>query len=151
MASPLDDLSGVKLRIYCYLLQQGGPVGVRETQRALNLKTASHASYHLQKMYEDGLLEKTPQNTYLLLERFRVKSIRINVLTEYFLLRGRFWPRTVFFATYLLISLIIAIILMASQLFSVLNYYLILSTILSLAVAFFEIRRELRALPTEEN
>jgi hypothetical protein len=130
-------------------LLQNDQVGVRETQRALNLKTASHASYHLQKLWEDDIVEKTPQNQYYLKEQYRVRSIQVNVLTDYFLVAGRFWPRTVFFATYLICSLLIALVLLHFELRDVLIYYLLISSILSLIVAIYEIMRQLRVLPWE--
>lgn len=146
----LNDLKGVRLRIYCYLLQQDGPVGVREVQRILGLKSSSHSGYHLQKMLESGLVGQTPQNTYYLKDEYKVNSIKINVLTEYFLLWGRFWPRTVFFAVYLIMSLMFSIILITLDQFFILKIYIILSILLSLVVAALEIKRELKALPWDE-
>ena len=146
----LNELKGVRLRIFCYLLQQDGPVGVREVQRTLGLKSSSHSGYHLQKMLELGLVGQTPQNTYYLKKEYKVNSIKINVLTEYFLLWGRFWPRTVFFAVYLVMSLLFSIILITLDQFVILKIYIILSILLSLMIAAFEIKRELKALPWDE-
>ena len=142
-------LKGVRLQIFCYILQQKNPVGVREIQRALRLKSASHAAYHLQALYDEGILLKTPQNTYLLEDRYRVNSIKINVLTEYFLFAGRFWPRTVFFASFLFFSLVISFILVLSNQKAIVLTYLVLSTVASLVIATIESIRQIQALPWE--
>ncbi|MHA2029559.1 MAG: hypothetical protein ACW99A_06630 [Candidatus Kariarchaeaceae archaeon] len=146
---PLEELSGVRLRVFCYLLKQNEPVGVRETQRSLGLKTASHANYHLQKLVELKMVKQTPQNSYYLLPDYKIKSIRVNVLTDYLLIRGKFWPRTVFFASYLFFSLIIALILSYSDSIQILKIYGFISLVVSLIVTIFEVRRQLNALPWE--
>ncbi len=148
---PLEELTGVRLRIFCYLIKQDEPVGVRSTQRSLGLKTASHANYHLQKLVDLKIAEQTPQNTYYLLPDYKIKSIKVNVLTDYMLIRGKFWPRTVYFATYLLISLFIAIVLSYSNSIGVLKIYIFLSIIVSLIVTIFEVKRQLNALPWDED
>ena len=74
-----------------------------------------------------------------------------NVLTEYFLLWGRFWPRTIFFAVYLIMSLIFSIILISLDLFYILKIYIVISILVSIIIASLEIRRELKALPWKEN
>lgn len=149
LTNPLEELSGVRLRIFCYLLKQNESVGVRETQRALGLKTASHASYHLQKLVELKVVKQTPQNSYFLLPEYKIKSIRVNVLTDYLLIRGKFWPRTVFFATYLFLSLIIGIILIYTDSIGVLKLYSFISIIIALIITIIEVKRQLDALPWE--
>ncbi|MHA2503785.1 MAG: hypothetical protein ACXAE3_13070 [Candidatus Kariarchaeaceae archaeon] len=150
MDERLADLKGLRLRIFCYLLQEG-QVGVRQVQRALNLKSASHAAYHLTKLYETDIVNKTPDNRYKLKEEFQQKSVKINVMTEYYLLVGKFWPRTVFYSTYLVISLIIGLSLVFIDNLTVLRIYLILSLGLALAVSIYEVMHQLRALPWEED
>ena len=44
----ISSLTGVALRVFLYALKKGKDFGVRETQRDLGLKTASHAQYHHQ-------------------------------------------------------------------------------------------------------
>jgi hypothetical protein len=146
---PLEELQGVRLRIFCYLIKQKDPVGVRSTQRSLGLKTASHANYHLQKLVDMKIAKKTPQNSYYLLPEYKIKSIRVNVLTDYLLIRGKFWPRTVFFATYLFLSLIIALILSYADLIQFLQIYVFLSLVVALVVTILEVRHQLNALPWE--
>lgn len=146
----IENLRGIRLRIYCYLLQQDEPVGVRQTQRALHLKSPSHASYHLQKLLDDEIVEKSPQNSYFLVNRYKVKSIKINVLSDYFLLAGRFWPRTAFYAIYLIVSMVISLVLLITSIETVLVYYLSLSLLVSVIIAIYEVYKQTNALPWEE-
>ena len=39
----LEALKGITLKVYCFLLQANKPIGPRELQRALRLKSSSHA------------------------------------------------------------------------------------------------------------
>jgi len=144
---PLSDLKGLRLRIFCYLLQRDEKVGVREVQRALHLKTASHAAYHLSKLYETDIVDKTPDNQYILKDKYQQKSVQINVLVDYYLLAGRFWPRTVFYSSYLLISLILGIVLVFVGDLTVLKIYLLLSLVLAFVVSIYEVYRQMTALP----
>ncbi|MDH5404255.1 MAG: transcriptional regulator [Candidatus Heimdallarchaeota archaeon] len=146
----LSSLKGIRLKIFCYLLQQDEAVGVRETQRLFRLKTPSHADYHLQKLLEMGIVEKNSQNRYLLLDKYRVKSIRINVLSEYIMMLGRFWPKSIYFITYLITSFIFAIVLSFYQYHNILRIYLIISLLFNLIYASYEVRRQLKALPWDE-
>jgi len=101
-------------------------------------------------MHNAGIVSKNPQNSYFIVEKYKVKSIKINVLTEYFLLLGRFWPKTIYFVTYLFLSLIIAFILVSLDKIDLLKIYLIVSITINLVVSFIEVRNQLKALPWDE-
>ncbi|MHA2252727.1 MAG: hypothetical protein ACXAD7_20355 [Candidatus Kariarchaeaceae archaeon] len=143
----INSLTGIRLRIFCFLLQQNGPIGVRAVQRALSLKTASHSNYHLQKLYELDIVDKTPQNLYVLKAQYHKRSIKVNVLAEYVLLKGKFWPKSTFFASYLVTSLLIAVVLAIFNQVDVLIVYLILSLMASIIVVTLEVWKQLKSLP----
>lgn len=148
----LENLTGMRLRIFCYLLQNPDKeFGVREVMRAMNLKTSSHSSYHLQKLNEMGILIKTPQNTYLFKEEFKQKSVKLNVLTEFILIRGKFLPKSIFFATYLFVSFIFGIILLSVGKSSVITIYFYLSLIVSSIVVVFDIKRQFNVFEDLDN
>lgn len=52
-----DEISKTSLRIYVYLLEGGGPMGVRDIARALDMP-ASTVLYHLRKLEELGLIKR---------------------------------------------------------------------------------------------
>lgn len=142
----LSDLSGVRFQIYCLLLREGKAIGVREVQRALNLKSPSHASYHLQKLVELNIADKTPQNAYLLLPEYEIKSIRLRALTDFYLFRGRFIPRSVFFVMYLIMSLVLGLFWVLIDQITILSIYLGLSIIIAIIVEIIEIRKQMTSI-----
>jgi len=99
-------LTGTTLKVYLYILRSGRDyVGVREIMRALNMKTPSHAYYHLDKLVRKGLLTKKYGEYYL------VKNVKIDFLREYIILGSSIVPKfafyTAFFLTILIYSLLI--------------------------------------------
>ncbi|MEM1643987.1 MAG: winged helix-turn-helix domain-containing protein [Desulfurococcaceae archaeon] len=52
-----DEVSKTSLRIYVYLLERGGPTGVRDVAKALDMP-ASTVLYHLRKLEELGLVKR---------------------------------------------------------------------------------------------
>jgi hypothetical protein len=51
-------LSGTTLKVYRFMYRQGGPVGVHEVQRAMNLQSASTAHYQIRKLVDLGLVKE---------------------------------------------------------------------------------------------
>jgi hypothetical protein len=88
------DLSGTTLLVYMYILQKR-TVGVRETQRALSLSSPSVASYHLDKLVQNQLIEKNPTGTYHLRQKADIPS-----LAQYVLLGKWVVPRYLFYAAF---------------------------------------------------
>ncbi len=85
----INSLGGTALRVFLYALKCQEPIGVRETQRALGLKSPSHASYHLQRLAQLNLLQQIPGTKYLISEEFKtLRTIKISLLTEVYLLKG---------------------------------------------------------------
>ncbi|MCH8907448.1 MAG: hypothetical protein IH840_10200 [Candidatus Heimdallarchaeota archaeon] len=55
------------LRIFLYVKSNvKNEIGVRETQRALDLNSPSTASWHLEKLLSMGFLDKLPSNRFIL-------------------------------------------------------------------------------------
>jgi DNA-binding transcriptional ArsR family regulator len=100
-------LRGKAWKVYWFLLKTGGPVGVREVQRALRFSSPSIAFHHLEQLRELGLVEKQEVGGHYVL----VGQVKIGVLRHYVKLGKLLFPRfffyalfsTVFYAAYLLI------------------------------------------------
>jgi len=93
-------IRGTTLRVYWFMFRAGGPVGVRETQRALSLSSASVALYHLEKLREVGVVEKDEMGQYSLREKVQVGSLKM------FLRIGHvIFPRYLFYAVLLTTAL----------------------------------------------
>ncbi|MHA1303923.1 MAG: hypothetical protein ACTSQE_10705 [Candidatus Heimdallarchaeaceae archaeon] len=107
----ISALNGTALRVFVYALKQGKDVGVRETQRSIGLKSASHAQYHLQRLEQLGLLVKTKNNRYnLAMEYENLRSLKLGILTEIYVFKGWLFPSLSIFSGYLFMSTIMTII-----------------------------------------
>jgi hypothetical protein len=87
-------LKGNTLRVYWFLLRSpSGMVGARETQRALKFSSPALAVYHLDKLIELGLAEKT-NGEYRL-----VKAVNVGVLKQFVRFGALMLPRHFLYAT----------------------------------------------------
>jgi hypothetical protein len=87
-------LKGNTLRVYWFLLRSSnGVVGARETQRALKFSSPALAVYHLDKLTELGLAEKT-NGEYRL-----VKAVNVGVLKQFVRFGALMLPRHFLYAT----------------------------------------------------
>jgi len=87
-------LTGNTLRVYWFLLRSSdGLVGARETQRALGFSSPALAVYHLDKLAELGLVEKTDGEYRL------VKTVNVGVLKQFVRFGAFMLPRYLLYAT----------------------------------------------------
>jgi hypothetical protein len=87
-------LKGNTLRVYWFLLRSSnGVVGARETQRALKFSSPALAVYHLDKLTDLGLAEKT-NGEYRL-----VKAVNVGVLKQFVRFGEFMLPRHFLYAT----------------------------------------------------
>ena len=63
-----SSLQGKTLEVYLLLLEKGTELGVREVQRELEYSSPNLAYYHLNKLHGMGIVEKTVQNKYQIVE-----------------------------------------------------------------------------------
>lgn len=59
-----QDLEGITLNVYLYIVRKGKPVGTREVTRGLNLSSPSVAYRHLEKLEDMDLLQKNEFGEY---------------------------------------------------------------------------------------
>ena len=91
------ELSGTTLKVYLHILRSGKEkIGVRELMRDMNMKSPSHAYYHLDKLVSLGFLEKKYGDYYL------VKNIKIDLLKDYLFIGNKLIPRFLFYTTFFL-------------------------------------------------
>ncbi len=57
-------VTGTAFRIYLTMLSKGSPMGVRELQHAIGLKSASTVKYHLDRLKAAGLVRQLPDGRY---------------------------------------------------------------------------------------
>lgn len=90
-------LQGKTLEIYRFLVKANKPVGIREVQRALKLRSPSTVAYHFTKLEEAGLI-KREQGDYVVSRFILSHSIRI---------RQFIVPRQFFYAAFAIVVLMI--------------------------------------------
>ncbi|MBY9000259.1 MAG: hypothetical protein KGD64_05040 [Candidatus Heimdallarchaeota archaeon] len=107
----ISSLTGTALRVFVYAVKKGKDIGVRETQRDLGLKTASHAQYHLQRLEQISLLDRNDNNKYSLPKEYEsLRSLKIGILTEIYVFKGWIIPSLGIFAGFLGASIIISLL-----------------------------------------
>ena len=124
-------LKGNTLRVYWYLLSKPETlIGARQTQRALRFSSPALAVYHLDKLSDLGLIEKT-NGEYRL-----VKTVNIGVLKQFVRFGTFMIPRYFLHATMFTTLLIFFL----TQL-KTLNFYsmfALVSILLAVGVTWFE-------------
>ena len=98
-------LRGNTLRLYWYMVKVAHPVTINEAQKSLKLSSPGLAAYHLNKLRELGLVEKTSQGEYRILE-----EVKIGVLRSFVRLYSFMVPTYVFYAVFFTSLLIIFLI-----------------------------------------
>ena len=107
----ISSLTGTSLKVFVYAVKKGKDIGVRETQRDLGLKTASHAQYHLQRLEKLGLLGRTQNNKYYLDKNYEnLRSLKLGILTEIYVFKGWLIPSLGLFSGFLGTSAILTIL-----------------------------------------
>jgi len=99
-ADPLLELSGTALRAYLVLLRSRKPLGVRELQRALGLRSPSTARHHIERLMSLGLVKQ-------LGDGYVAVPPRRGLLRTYTLLWGRLVPRSLALSAFLVTATIV--------------------------------------------
>ncbi len=135
-----SELKGNTLRVYWTLLKsQSGSIGVREVQRTLKFSSPALASYHLTKLEELGLVEKTNGEYHLR------REVRVGVLRQFTKIGTFMLPRYAFYAALLTTLLLFYL----TQLREV-NFYSVFALVLGLlstGILWYETLRAWRQKP----
>jgi hypothetical protein len=133
-------LKGNTLRVYWYILSKSErSIGARETQRALKFSSPALAVYHLDKLADLGLTEKT-NGEYKL-----IKTVNVGVLRQFVRFRALIFPRYFLYATMFTTLLVFYL----TQ-FRIVNFYSTFGLVLGLLAAgitWFETLKTWRQKP----
>jgi hypothetical protein len=69
-----EELEGITLKVYVYLMGEGRPLGPRDVTRDLNLSSPSVAYRHLQKLDNLGLIQKDSYGQYTVKEKINIRG-----------------------------------------------------------------------------
>ena len=124
-------LKGNTLRVYWFLLRKPeGSVGARETQRALKFSSPALAVYHLDKLTDLGLADKTNGE-------YRItKTVNVGVLKQFVRFGALMVPRHFFYAT-MFTSLLVFYLTQVRRI-EFLNTFGLLIAFLAVAVMWYE-------------
>lgn len=123
------------LRIFLYLKDKvNSDIGIRETQRALKLKSVTSVTWHLEKLETHGYVTRTPSNRYTLTEKaLEIDNFQVPILISTKIIAGNMVPNLIFQLSFL----VTMIIVIFSLLFVGVNSLVIIS--LSLITLFIEV------------
>ena len=105
MSRELKDIGLSTLKVYLLLLEEGSALGVREVQRKIGFRSPSTAKYHLDKLVELGLVEKTRDGLYLAKD-----SSKPPMLYAYISIYGTLVPRFVPYAVFFTVTTLLYIV-----------------------------------------
>ena len=142
-----EELEGITLRVYLYVVKKDGPVGTRDVTRGLNLSSPSVAYRHLEKLEDLGLLQKNEFGEYIVKRKAR--------LGGYVWIGRRLMPKMLVYSTAFMSILIVELVVFALH-FTVENYefkvfFLLLILVTGLAMAVFIIEGLLQRRRTKRN
>jgi hypothetical protein len=69
-----EEIEGITLSVYLYVVNKGQPVGPRDVMKGANLSSPSVSYRHLEKLEDLGLLEKNEYGMYIKKGKARVRS-----------------------------------------------------------------------------
>jgi hypothetical protein len=137
-----EELEGITLNVYLYVVKSKKPVGTREVTRGLNLSSPSVAYRHLEKLETMDLLQKNEYGEYTVKQRAKVQG--------HIWIGKRLLPKMLVYSTVFSAILIVELAVLALHFtvetfeFKVFFALLILITGLALAVFVVEGLRQRR-------
>lgn len=151
-ATSKDELEGITLSVYLYVVKKGAPVGPRDAMKGAHLSSPSVAYRHLEKLEDLGLLQKNDYGEYIVKRKARVGG--------YVWLGKRLVPTmlaiSVVFLGILVLELIVLALHFEVETFEFKIFFLLLALITGFAMAVFAVegflqkRRLQRSIQAEQ-
>lgn len=128
-----EELEGITLSVYLYVVGKGNPVGPRDVMKGAHLSSPSVAYRHLQKLEDLGYLQKNTYGEYITKEKARVRG--------YLWVGRRILPKMLVYSLIFLGILIAELVVLALH-YSVENYsfkvfFLLLTLVTGFAMGVF--------------
>ena len=108
-----EELEGITLSVYLYVVKKGKPVGPRDTMKGAHLSSPSVAYRHLEKLEDLGLLKKNEHGEYIIRRKASVGG--------YIWIGRRLLPKMLVYSTVFMGILIVELAVLALH-FAVENY-----------------------------
>ena len=133
-------ISGTTWEVYLYILTSDGAQGVREIWRSLNLSSPSLAQYHVNKLFDLGLIETTSEGKYQANEGERMDALR-----SFIILRGKLVPRLVFYGA-LLLGMFLIYVIFWPFMWDLRDLIVLTVSLISISAFFFEAYNQYKSL-----
>jgi hypothetical protein len=142
-----EELEGITLSVYLYVVRKGKPVGPRDVVKGASLSSPSVAYRHLQKLEDLGYLQKNNYGEYVTKNKAHVRG--------YTWIGRRMVPKMLTYTLVFLSILIVELIIFALH-YSVENYefkvfFLLLILVTVFAMAVFTVEALLHHRRTKMN
>ena len=130
-----EELEGITLNVYLYVVRKGKPVGPRDVMKGAHLSSPSVAYRHLQKLEDLGYLRKNSYGEYIIKNKASVRG--------YMWIGRHMLPKMMVYALTFLIILIIELIVLAihypveTDEFKI--FFLLLTLVTGFAMAVFAV------------
>jgi hypothetical protein len=108
-----EELEGITLSVYLYVVKKGKPVGPRDVMKGTQLSSPSVAYRHLQKLEELGYLQKNTYGEYVTKNKAHIRG--------YIWIGRRMLPKMLVYSLLFMSILIVELIVLALH-YSVENY-----------------------------
>jgi hypothetical protein len=108
-----EELEGITLSVYLYVVKKGKPVGPRDVMKGANLSSPSVAYRHLQKLEDLGYLQKNNYGEYITNNKAHVRG--------YIWIGKRMLPNMMIYSLIFFSILIVELIVLAIH-YAVENY-----------------------------
>ena len=130
-----EELEGITLTVYMYVVRKGKPVGPRDVVKGAGLSSPSVAYRHLQKLEDLGYLQKNNYGEYVTKNKAHVRG--------YMWIGRRIFPKMLLYALVFLSILIVELVIFALH-YPVENYefkvfFVLLLLITGSAMAVFSV------------
>ena len=128
-----EELEGITLSVYLYVVRKGKPVGPRDVMKGAHLSSPSVAYRHLQKLEDLGYLQKNKYGEYVTKNKAHVRG--------YVWIGRRMMPKMLVYSLIFMSILIFELVILALH-YSVENYefkvfFLLLTLITGFAMGVF--------------
>ena len=128
-----EELQGITLSVYLYVVKKGKPVGPRDAMKGAHLSSPSVAYRHLQRLEDLGYLQRNKYGEYVTKEKAHVRG--------YIWIGRRMMPKmlvySLIFMSILIIELVVLAIHYSVESYSFKVFFLLLTLITGSAMGVF--------------
>lgn len=128
-----EELEGITLSVYLYVVKKGKPVGPRDAMKGAHLSSPSVAYRHLQRLEDLGYLQKNKYGEYVTKDKAHVRG--------YIWIGRRMMPKmlvySLIFMSILIVELVVLAIHYSVEGYSFKVFFLLLTLITGFAMGVF--------------